>query len=208
MNKSERFFDKVSSKSKPEPDITASKIIDSSMEYFEKGNYVLDFGCGSGAITNRIAKEVRAIDAIDISSGMLDFAKEQAEKSSISNIDYIQSSIFDERFDNNKYDAILAFNVLHYIDDMPKLINRINTLLQPNGVFISSTACLKERRSLIGYLVLLLGKIGVMPKMHFYKRKELESLITNENFDKIKSEKISKLPEYFLVTRARSSNNV
>ena len=208
MNKSERFFDKVSSKSKPEPDIIASKIIDSSMEYFEKGNYVLDFGCGSGAITNRIAKEVRAIDAIDISSGMLDFAKEQAEKSSISNIDYIQSSIFDERFDNNKYDAILAFNVLHYIDDMPKLINRINTLLQPNGVFISSTACLKERRSLIGYLVLLLGKIGVMPKMHFYKRKELESLITNENFDKIKSEKISKLPEYFLVTRARSSNNV
>lgn len=208
MNKSERFFDKVSSKSKPEPDITASKIIDSSMEYFEKGNYVLDFGCGSGAITNRIAKEVRAIDAIDISSGMLDFAKEQAEKSSISNINYIQSSIFDERFDNNKYDAILAFNVLHYIDDMPKLINRINTLLQPNGVFISSTACLKERRSLIGYLVLLLGKIGVMPKMHFYKRKELESLIINENFDKIKSEKISKLPEYFLVTRVRSSNNV
>ena len=208
MNKSERFFDKVSSKSKPEPDITASKIIDSSKAYLEKGNYVLDFGCGSGAITNKIAKEARAIDAIDISSGMLAFAKEQAEKASISNIDYIHASIFDERFDNNKYDVILAFNVLHYIDDMPRLINRINTLLQPNGVFISSTACLKERRSLIGYLVLLLGKIGVMPKMYFYKRNELESLITNENFNNIKSEKISKLPEYFIVARALSSSNV
>ena len=135
MNKSERFFDKVSSKSKPEPDITASKIIDSSIAYLEKGNYVLDFGCGSGAITNKIAKEARAIDAIDISSGMLAFAKEQAEKASISNIDYIHDSIFDERFDNNKYDAIFAFNVLHYIDDIPRLINRINTLLQPNRVF-------------------------------------------------------------------------
>mgnify|MGYP000258515822 CR=1 FL=1 len=80
MNKSEKFFDKISSKSKPEPDITASKIIDSSIEYLEESNYVLDFGCGSGAITNKIAKEARAIDAIDISSGMLDFAKEQAEK--------------------------------------------------------------------------------------------------------------------------------
>jgi 2-polyprenyl-3-methyl-5-hydroxy-6-metoxy-1,4-benzoquinol methylase len=90
---------------------------------------------------------------------MLDFAKEQAEKASISNRDYIQSSKFDERFDNNQYDVILAFNVLHYIGDMPKLLNRINTLLQPNGVFISSTACLREKRSLIGYIVWLLGKI-------------------------------------------------
>ena len=208
MNKSEKFFDKVSSKSKPEPDITASKIIDSSIAYLEKGNYVLDFGCGSGAITNKIAKEARAIDAIDISSGMLDFAKDQAEKSSISNVDYIQASIFDERFDNNKYDVILAFNVLHYIDDMPRLINRIHTLLKPNGVFISSTACLKERRSLIGYLVMLLGKIGIIPKIYFYKSNELEALIMNENFGIIKSEKLSNLPEYFIVTRAKSTNNV
>ena len=206
MNKSEKFFDKISSKSKPEPDITASKVIDSSMAYLEKDNDVLDFGCGSGAITNKISKEVRAIDAIDISSGMLDFAKEQAEISSISNVDYIQASIFDARFDNNKYNVISAFNVLHYIDDMPRLINRIHTLLKPNGIFISSTACLKERISLIGSLVLLLGKIGLIPKMYFYKSNELEALIMNENFDVITSEKLSKLPEYFIVTRARSTN--
>ena len=187
MSKSENFFDKVSSKSKPEPDKTASKVIESSVEYIEKNNYILDFGCGSGSITNKIAKEAKYIDAIDISSGMLEFAKEQAEKNSIGNVDYIQASIFDERFESNKYDVILAFNVLHYIDDMPRLINRINTLLKPDGIFISSTACLKERRSLIGYLVLLLGEIGIMPKMYFYKSNELEDLITNGNFDIIKS---------------------
>jgi 2-polyprenyl-3-methyl-5-hydroxy-6-metoxy-1,4-benzoquinol methylase len=203
MNKSEKFFDKVSSKSKPEPNQTASKIIESSKEFLEKGNYVLDFGCGSGAITNKLSKVAKSIDAIDISSGMLEFAKKQAEKDSIANINYIQASIFDERLKDKKYDAILAFNVLHYIEDVPKLIERINTLLKPNGIFVSSTACLKEKRSLVGYLVLLLTKIGMMPKIFFYKKNELEILITNGNFEIIKSEKLSKLPEYFIVTKKR-----
>ena len=201
MNKSEKFFDKVSSKSKPEPNQTASKIIEASKEFLEKDNYLLDFGCGSGAITNKLAKVAKAIDAIDISAGMLEFAKRQAEENSIGNINYIQTSIFDERFKDETFDVILAFNVLHYIEDMPSLIERINGLLKLNGIFISSTACLKEKRSPIRYLILILTKLGIMPKTNFYKKIELETLIKNGNFDITKSERISKLPEYFIVAK-------
>jgi len=203
MNKSEIFFDRVSSKSKPEPNQTASKIIESSKEFLEKDNYLLDFGCGSGAITNKLAKLTKAIDAIDISSGMLEFAKKQAEVNSIGNINYMQTTIFDERFKENTFDVILAFNVLHYISDLPSHMERINALLKPNGIFISSTACMNEKRSLIRYLMLLLTKIGIVPKMKFYKKVELENLIKNGKFEMIKSERISKLPEYFIVTRKR-----
>ena len=145
MNKSEKFFDKVSSKSKSEPNQTAFKIIESSKEFLKKDSYILDFGCGSGAITKKLSKTVKSIDAIDISSGMLEFAKKQSEKSSIANINYIQDSIFDECFKNKKYDVILAFNVLHYIEDMPSLIERINTLLKPDGVFIFIDRMLKRK---------------------------------------------------------------
>jgi 2-polyprenyl-3-methyl-5-hydroxy-6-metoxy-1,4-benzoquinol methylase len=134
---------------------------------------------------------------------MLAFAKRQAEEHSIGNINYMQTSIFDEHFKEETFDAILAFNVLHYIEDMPSLIERINGLLKPNGIFISSTACLKEKRSLIRYLVLTLSKLGIMPKTKFYKKNELEMLMKNGNFDMIKSEKISELPEYFIVMRKR-----
>jgi 2-polyprenyl-3-methyl-5-hydroxy-6-metoxy-1,4-benzoquinol methylase len=132
---------------------------------------LLEFGCGSGTITSKPTKGAKAIDAIDISSGMLEFAKRQAEENSISNINYIQTSIFDERFKDETFDVILAFNVLHYIEDMPSLIERINRLLKPNGIFISSTACLKEKRSFLRYLVLTLTKLGIMPKTNFYKKK-------------------------------------
>ena len=177
MNKSEKFFDRVSGKSKPEPNKTASKIIESSKEFLEKDKYVLDFGCGSGAITNKLAKEVKAIEAIDISSGMLEFAKKQAEENAITNINYRQVSIFDENFKDETFDVILAFNVLHYIEDMPSHVERINSLLKPNGIFISSTACMKEKRSLVRYLVSFLHKIGLVPKMNSYKKIELETLI-------------------------------
>tara|TARA_B110000305_G_C19243047_1_gene540882 strand:- start:151 stop:765 length:615 start_codon:yes stop_codon:yes gene_type:complete len=203
MYKSEKFFDRVSSKSKPEPNKTASKIIELSKEFLEKDKYVLDFGCGSGAITNKIAKEVKAIDAIDISSGMLEFAQKQAKENAITNINYRQVSIFDKDFKDEAFDVILAFNVLHYIEDMPNHVVRINSLLKPNGIFISSTACMKEKRSLIRYLVSFLSKTGLVPKMISYKKVELETLIENGNFEVIKSERISKLPEYFIVMKKR-----
>ena len=57
MNKAENFFDRVSSRSKPEPNQTASKIIKLTNEYLQKDNYILDFGCGAGAITNKLAKK-------------------------------------------------------------------------------------------------------------------------------------------------------
>ena len=84
---------------------------------------------------------------------------------------------------------------------MPNLIKRIHSLLKPSGIFISSTACLKEKRSFLRYLVLFLSKSGIMPKTNFYKKIELENLIKDGDFNLIKSKRISKLPEYFMVAR-------
>lgn len=203
MNKSEKFFDKVASKSKPEPNQSAFEIIKSSYEVLEKENIILDFGCGSGTITNKISTKVKSIEAIDISAGMLEIAKRQAEEKFITNINYIQTSIFDPRFKKETFDAILAFNVLHYIEDMPCHISRINSLLKPSGIFISSTACLKEKRSFMRYLILILMKLGIMPKTTFYRKKELDALIKNGDFELIKSERISKLPEYIIISRKK-----
>jgi hypothetical protein len=45
--------------------------------------------------------------------------------------------------------------------------------------------------------------MGVVPKMISYKKERLETLIKKGNFEMIKSEKISKLPEYFIVMKKR-----
>ena len=138
----------------------------------------MDFGCGAGAITNKLAKSVRALEAIDISSGMITLVQKRAEENAIANINYRQISIFDEHLWEGIFDVILAFNVLHYIYDMPSLIKRINSLLKADGVFISSTTYLKEKRSFLRSLLFALMKLGIMPRTEFYKKSDLESLIT------------------------------
>ncbi|MFT5822637.1 MAG: 2-polyprenyl-3-methyl-5-hydroxy-6-metoxy-1,4-benzoquinol methylase [Crocinitomix sp.] len=199
MNKSEKFFDRTSSMSKPEPTRSASKVIELTKEYLDTEKCVLDFGCGSGSITNKFSKHVKKIEAIDFSKGMINVAKKQANDASIININYAQTSIFDESLAENTFDVIMSFNVLHYIEDMPNLLNRINSLLKPGGVFISSTACLKEKKNGIRLLMWLLSKMKIIPKTLFYKKLDLEKLIINGRFEIIKSEIISGLPEYFIV---------
>jgi 2-polyprenyl-3-methyl-5-hydroxy-6-metoxy-1,4-benzoquinol methylase len=128
---------------------------------------------------------------------------EQAKAASISIINYVQAPILDDRLEENTFDAILSVNVLHYVEEMPSVIDRISALLKPNSIFISSTACLKEKKSGIRLLMWLLCKMKIVPKTIFYKKSDLENLITNGGFEVIKSEIISGLPESFIVGEKR-----
>ncbi len=78
MNKSEKFWDKSASKfdrAEKKDEQTNIKIIDRTKKYLKTSDTVLDFGCGTGLISNEIANNVRLIQAIDISSKMIETRK-------------------------------------------------------------------------------------------------------------------------------------
>jgi len=206
MNNSEKFWDKVSNLfDRPEKKIdqasTSFKTIEATKKMLASNDVVLDFGCGPGTITNEIAESVKTIHAIDISSGMIAVAERKAAQRNIENIDFEQSNLFDEQYKKESFDVILAFNILHYIEDMPKVMLRINSLLKPEGLFISATACLGERKTFLSMMMFFLTKIGLVPKMIFFKISELENLLTNGNFVTVDSESLSRLPDCFIVAK-------
>ncbi len=190
MYKSEKFWDRlVKNYDNETPNIGKNhiKTIEKIKEYLKDSNTVLDCGCATGAIANDIANNVKEIHGIDISSKMIQVAKRKASERNVVNVNYIKSTIFNENFKSNSYDAILAFNVLHLIEDTQMLLKRINVLLKPGGLLISSTACLGEKRTFLTALLLLLTKLRIIPQINFYKSSELESLITNENFQLVET---------------------
>ena len=99
------------------------------------------------------------------------------------------------------FNVILAFNILHYIEDIPEVMLRINDLLKPGGLFISATACLGERKTFLSMMMFFLTKIGVVPRMNFFRISELENLITNGNFAIVDRERLSRLPDCFIVSK-------
>ena len=124
INKSEKFWDMISNdfdtqaKAKRVDQIHI-KTVENAKKYLNGSNIVLDYGCATGTVAIEIAENVKKIYGIDLSSKMVDAAKRKAAERKIENIDFAQSTIFDERYQRESFDVILALNVLHLLNLHP-----------------------------------------------------------------------------------------
>lgn len=189
-SKAQKFWDKTAPRYDKEEKKDAQThllAINKIKSLLKPQDIVLDFGCGTGIVSNEISEEVKQIIAIDFSSKMIEQAKAKIDKKNIENIQYRHISIFDKSLEEGGFDVILAVYVLHLIKEPTKTLNRIHQLLKPNGLFISVTPCMKEK-PIINLGLSLLSKIGAIPPIEALKKEELEIRIQQNDFDLIKSE--------------------
>jgi 2-polyprenyl-3-methyl-5-hydroxy-6-metoxy-1,4-benzoquinol methylase len=204
MKKSEKFWDKMANnydREEIKDEQTYKNIIEKTKKHLKNSDTVLDYGCGTGLISNEIADNVKVIHAIDTSSKMIEIAKIKSDGRHIKNIDYIHSTIFDERYKRASFDVILGFNILHLLEDTPKVMHRINELLKPGGLIISATPCL-GKKTFLSILMSLVSKIGLIPRIVSFKISELKSIISNGNFEIVETECLCHYSqEYFIVAK-------
>jgi 2-polyprenyl-3-methyl-5-hydroxy-6-metoxy-1,4-benzoquinol methylase len=204
-NKAESFWDKRASnfaKKRIKDEQAFQNTIQKVKSYLSEADRVLDYACGTGTVSNLIAESVKEIDAIDVSSKMLAFAREKAAALKIDNIQHSKITLFDGRLDDARFDAVLAFNILHLSENMQEVIQRTSQLLKPGGLLISSTPCLNRRFSLMGIVELFLAKLGIVPNLKMPTVAELETTVQNANFELISVEKPDpKSVNCFLVAR-------
>ena len=189
MSRSEKFWDRAAKnydREEMDDEPVTLKIIEMTNKYLHPSDMVMDFGCGTGLISNEISGNVKIIHAIDTSEKMIEMAKQKASDRQIENIEYMHTNLFDERFVSGSYDVILVFYVLHLFADSRQVLQRIRELLKPGGLMISATPCM-GKKTLLGFLLPLLGKTGFVPYIKFISYPDLASLITNEGFEIIES---------------------
>jgi 2-polyprenyl-3-methyl-5-hydroxy-6-metoxy-1,4-benzoquinol methylase len=189
MGKSERFWDRAASsydREEKKDDPVIIQIEEKTRKYLKKSDVVLDYGCGTGTIDIAIAGEVKEIHGIDTSQKMIEFAIRKSATHNISNINYEQASIFDERLKQGSFDVITASNILDLVDDPLLAVKRIHDLLKPDGVFISATPYPGEVM-VLKLILPIASKIGLVPKVNAFKYPEIEKLITGGGFQIIES---------------------
>jgi len=206
--KAEKFWDRTAKyydKVEKRDEQTYLNIIERTGKYLKPEDIVLDFGCGTGLACNEIADKVKRIYAIDISTRMIEIAKSKADNCQIKNIDFTNTSIFDERYKRGSFDVILVFYILHLLEDTHKFMQRINELLVPGGLIISVTPCMGEK-PLFNSLLSIGYKIGIAPEIVAFKFSELENLLVKAHFEIIESDFLRKnSPEYWLIAKKLKS---
>ncbi|RVW00204.1 class I SAM-dependent methyltransferase [Rhodococcus xishaensis] len=210
MNEPEAFWDKSASKyDKTEErfEYIHTKSRENAKKHLKGADIILDYGCGTGTTSCELASEVKEIHSLDISSKMIELADEKAAASGVANVTFVQADIFDKRYEEGTFDAILAFNVLHTVPNPHKVVERMHALLKPQGLVISVTPCLRDKMSLlVGIQILLfriLSKIGIIPiPVRRLKSSELDDLLKSRNFQIIDAENIYKgASSYFMVAK-------
>lgn len=210
MNKAEKFWDNASKnydKTEERFEYIHNRSRENAKKHLNRNDVVLDYGCGTGTTSCEFASQVKKIEAIDISSKMVEIAKEKAVNKNIENVNFAQMDIFDERFKKESFDKVLVFNMLHTIPNPEAVVQRIGELLKPGGLFISVTPCLRDKMSFsVGMqirLVQIMCKIGIIPvPIRRLKTSDLDDLIENVNFEVVDSEKIYRgASSYFVVAK-------
>jgi len=202
MDKYERFWDNQANeydKNEERFQQIYTKTVTKTQKYLQSGDIVLDFGCGTGLITNEIAGYVKEIQAIDISSKMIAVARIKASERNIRNINYLHANIFDSHFASNPFNVVTAFNILHLIENPVEVLRRINELLIPKGFFISATASMGEKKSWKSKLLSILSSLGIVPYIKNYKLSDLKEMIENADFHIIETESLQQNPANFFI---------
>ena len=110
--------------------------------YLHAQDTVLEIGCGTGSTALRLNDAVEKIVATDFAEGMIRIAQDKARAANVENVDFRIADAALEEFSDGSFDAALAFNLLHLLQDLEGTLDRVHSVLKPGGVLISKTVCL------------------------------------------------------------------
>ena len=106
-----------------------------TLKYLKPEDNVLEFACGTGIVTLQVAPHVARLRAIDISDQMASRAAAKVEAAGLQNTLVTNTDLFDPCLEEGNFDAVLAYNVLCYVEDLRGLLSRVRSLLKPGGCF-------------------------------------------------------------------------
>jgi len=98
---------------------------------------VLDFGSGTGALTELVSPKVTNIVALDPSPKMINFLNAKT----LDNVTCISDFLSKQLIENNallkqKFDLIIASSVCSFLPDYNSTLPLIRSMLKPNGIFV------------------------------------------------------------------------
>ena len=103
----------------------------------EASDDVLECACGTGLLTAVIAPRCRRLAATDFSAEMLRRAEKKCAK--FGNVQFEQADILHLDYSDESFDAVVAANVIHLLDEPYRALQELERVCRPGGKLIIPT---------------------------------------------------------------------
>src|SRR5215208_6611178 len=97
---------------------------------YAAGGDLLEVGCGTGLLLERLAKVTRTAQGIDLSAGMLEKARSRG-------LDVRQGSAVDLPYPDASFDVTCSFKVLAHIEAIERALSEMIRVTRPGGVVLA-----------------------------------------------------------------------
>ena len=136
---------------------------DRLIAYVQKGNKVLDIGCGTGRLTLKAALKGAMVKGIDINAQMLEIAQKKVVEASLSKtVELSEMGVAElENEESNSYDIVmsgLCFSELTE-NEIKYTLNEVKRILKPDGLLLIADEVKPKsisKRFLHGFIKILL----------------------------------------------------
>lgn len=166
--------------------------LDRIRSYLRGTDTVLELGCGTGSTALLLAPSVANYVASDISENMLTIGRRKAREKDIKNVEFHSADAGLPTGTGQTYDAVLALNLLHLVEDLPAALDQAYADLKPGGHFISKTICLPETGFPLMFnamraILPVMRLLGKAPPVFFYRIEHLEAAVQKAGFEIIET---------------------
>lgn len=143
---------------------------------------VLEVGCGTGTTALRLAPACGDYLATDLSPQMIAIARDKLAAQPTPTLRLALADA-DQPLQPGEaaFDVVLAFNLLHLVDDLDGAIAACAAALRPGGLLISKTPCLHEMNPLIPRVALPVARwLRLAPPVHSLREADLTAAMVRQ----------------------------